>query len=183
MPALRRKQIEERASALLETHGIKKPPIAVEKLAVRLGYRVIFEHFQNDVSGTVILNDDETLTIGINTFHADVRQRFSIAHELGHAQLHLEDLKRRPFVDPPARVLFRDGLSSLGEDPLEIQANQFAAALLMPAPMVADVGQRLIDRNRSISIDALVTTLAQRFQVSTQAMRYRLVTFGVLEPE
>lgn len=56
-----------------------------------------------------VQQDDGSLTIGINTFHAGVRQRFSVAHEIGHAQLHVQDPKARPFVDPPARVLFRDG--------------------------------------------------------------------------
>jgi Zn-dependent peptidase ImmA (M78 family) len=53
----------------------------------------------------------------------------------------------------------------------------------MPGRLVSEAGQKLIDRHPSISVDSLVTSLAKRFEVSTQAMRYRLVTFGVLEPE
>lgn len=182
MKRLRRQQVEQLAAGLLADCGVTKPPVDVERVARQLGYQVVFQHFRNDISGTVLQNDDGSLTIGINTFHPEVRQRFSIAHEIGHARLHTSDLKQRPFVDPPARVLFRDGTSSLGESPLEIQANQFAAGLLMPADFVKTVGQRLIDRNQAISVEALVATLAKRFEVSEQAMRYRLVTFGVLEP-
>jgi Zn-dependent peptidase ImmA (M78 family) len=179
---LGRNMVEQKAVALLSECGITKPPVDVERIARKVGYEVVFLHYENDVSGTVMMNPDGTLTIGINTFHAPVRQRFSIAHEIGHARLHASSLKTRPFVDPPARVLFRDGTSSLGEDPQEIQANQYAAGLLMPAAFVQSVGQRLIDRNQSIAVDDFVSTLADRFEVSEQAMRYRLVTFGVLEP-
>lgn len=179
---LRRAQIERMTWDLLQEHGFRRPPIDVEKLAHKLGYEVVYQHMQGDVSGTVFLDRGAQITIGINTFHADVRQRFSIAHEIGHAQLHQTSLRRKPIVDPPARVLFRDGTSSLGEDPLEVQANQFAAGLLMPRELVGEVGQRLIDRNPRIAATALVENLAARFDVSTQAMRYRLVTFGVLEP-
>lgn len=183
MKRYRRTQIEQIAADLLEQYGIRRAPIDVEKLAHKLGYDVVFEHLRNDVSGTVLRDDDGSITIGINTFHPEVRQRFSIAHEIGHATLHVSSLKDKPIVDTPARLLYRDGLSGLGEDPLEIQANQFAAGLLMPREMVAAVGQRLVDQDRRITSNQLVERLAERFNVSTQAMRYRLVTFGVLEPD
>ena len=61
---------------------------------------------------------------GINSYHSRVRQRFSIAHEIGHARLHVSDGKDKLFVDPPARQLFRDADGSLGEDTREVQANQ-----------------------------------------------------------
>ncbi len=88
------------------------------------------------------------------------------------------------FVDPPgAQVLFRDDKSSLGEDPQEIQANQYAAALLMPSDFIRVVGRRLVEKNPDLPVDALVSLLADRFEVSTTAMRYRLVTLGIMEPD
>src|SRR6185437_9812931 len=104
----------------------------------------------------------------------------SIAHELGHAQLHLAG---RLFVDPPTREFFRDDNSTSGDDPQEVQANQFAAALLMPRPFIFDVGRQIIGARSDIAVDNLVEVLATRFVVSTQAMRYRLVNLGVVEPE
>lgn len=178
-----RAKIEQQAEALLDELGACRLPIDVERIARELGYEIVFQLFEGDISGTVIKNGDSTLTIGINTFHSPVRQRFSIAHEIGHARLHLSSLAKQPFVDPPARVLFRDGTASLGEAPAEIEANQFAAALLMPARLVLEAGQKLIDKQPNVSVDELVRSLAGRAEVSTQAMRYRLVTFGVLEPE
>jgi Zn-dependent peptidase ImmA (M78 family) len=180
-----RHAVEKDARTLLDELGVTKPPVDVEHIARKLGYRVVFEHFPGDLSGTLIRDTDGTMTIGINSFHAPTRQRFSIGHEIGHAQLHAgakgQDVL---FVDPPGtEVLFRDDRASLGEDPKEIQANQFAAALLMPSDYIQAIGRKIVEKSPSIGVDAVVTRLALRFSVSEQAMRYRLVTLGMLEPD
>jgi Zn-dependent peptidase ImmA (M78 family) len=180
MTRLSRETVETRAWELVEANGVVRPPVDVERLAQQLGYDVIFERFEGDVSGMLMREPAKQVTIGVNTFHAKVRQRFSIAHELGHAQLHLQG---RLFVDPPTREFFRDDNSTSGDDPQEVQANQFAAALLMPRPFIADVGRRIIKDQPDITIDGLVDLLAKKFVVSTQAMRYRLVNLGIVEPE
>lgn len=180
MTKLTRERVEKHVLELLESNGVKRPPVDVEKLARKLGYDVIFEHFAGDVSGTVIREEGQPVTIGVNTFHSEVRQRFSIAHELGHAELHLG---QQLFVDPPTRQFFRDDKSTLGDDPKEVQANQFAAALLMPRPLIVEVGRRVLKEQPDIELDSLVDLLAQKFVVSSQAMRYRLVNLGIVEPE
>lgn len=157
----------------------------VKRLAKEMGYQVVFKFFQDDdLSGTVFRDRNDTITLGINTLHPSVRQRFSIAHEIGHARLHLESVRPdQLFVDPPARVLFRDGSAGLGEDRKEIEANQFAAGLLMPAPFVSIAGAQLMKSAPRTNLSDLIVALAKRFDVSTQAMRFRLVTLGVIEPE
>jgi len=55
---------------------------------------------------------------------------FTIAHEIGHFILHHGESDL--FIDT-TYVAFRDSESTKGENRAEIQANQFAAALLMPA--------------------------------------------------
>lgn len=186
MTMLSRRAVEQRAEQLLERFGITGPPVDVEYIAKLLGYRVIFKYYDDDeLSGTVFVDALGTTTLGISTFHAPVRQRFSIAHEIGHAQMHIAGRqgKDQVFVDPPARMLFRDGRSSLGEYRHEIEANQFAAALLMPAGFISDVGASLVSHNPSISVVELIDALARRFEVSSQAMKYRLITLGIIEPD
>jgi len=179
-----RVEVEEQARRLLDGQSVESAPVPVQRLAESLGYRVIFRYFNDgDLSGTVIQDAHKSVTIGINTLHASVRQRFSIAHEIGHALMHLgkgEDL----IVDPPTRSLFnRDGRASLGEDPREIEANQFAAELLMPRYLIAQVAEELLGKSSQFSTGSLVNALAQRFDVSSQAMKFRLVNLGVIEPE
>lgn len=69
-------------------------------------------------------------TIGFNPTESKTRQRFTIAHELGHFELHKQDSGL--FVDKEFKMLFRDQNSSSGEIRKEQEANAFAAAILMP---------------------------------------------------
>jgi Zn-dependent peptidase ImmA (M78 family) len=178
---LSRSEVEQKAADFLANYRIKSAPVPVEEVAEKHGFRIIRRYFDDDnLSGTVIRDSEGGVTIGINSLQVPVRQRFSIAHEVGHALMHLaagEDL----IVDPPARGFFnRDELASLGEDSNEIEANQFAASLLMPASFVKREGKRVW--SASPDVDSLTQALAKTFEVSVQAMKFRLVNLGVVEP-
>jgi Zn-dependent peptidase ImmA (M78 family) len=181
---LKRRDVEKKATELLLKQGIDSVPVPVDKVAMELGYQVISRFFDDtNLSGTVIRDSDRAVVIGINTLQAPLRQRFSIAHEIGHALMHLaegEDV----IVDPPSRSFFnRDEVASLGEDPNEIEANQFAAALLMPGHLVSRVGKEILGASSRVTVESLIESLAKRFEVSTQAMKFRLVNLGVIEPD
>jgi Zn-dependent peptidase ImmA (M78 family) len=98
-----------------------------------------------------------------------------VAHELGHFILH----PGKPYlVDSTVRVNFRDDLASMATNREEIDANTFAAALLMPETLVRDaIGElrqaQLVDAAR------VVERLAAQFDVSTEAMGYRLINLGL----
>ena len=80
------------------------------------------------------------------------------------------------FVDA-APVFFRDGQSATGVDGQEIEANAFAAELLMPESILRDlVGRQPID----VFDDAAVRRLASRFEVSPQALTIRLSRLGLV---
>jgi len=170
-----RKDPEQMASKVLMDNNITKAPVPVEQIAVQLGATLQFEPFdgKDDVSA-MLFRDHERTVIGVNSTHANTRQRFSIAHECGHLKLH----KGKMYVD--ARINFRDTLSSLAVDPEEREANAFAAALLMPGPFVIDEIKKAIEKNMSDDSDAIIGDLARVFQVSMQAMTYRLKNLGLL---
>ena len=118
-----------------------------------------------DVSG-LLVRGEETAVIGVNSGQSRVRQRFTIAHEFGHFLLH-EGI--REHVDHGYRVNYRDQESALARDVEEIEANFFAASLLMP--------KRLLDARdavHAIDDDLLVAALAKEFNVSRHAMSLRL---------
>jgi Zn-dependent peptidase ImmA (M78 family) len=124
------------------------------------------------------LRDGEKKVIGINSLDAPRRQRFTIAHEVGHLELHAE---RDLTVDQTVRVYKRDEVSSMATDRQEIEANAFAASLLMPTHFVeAELSKAL--PGHSGGRDQLIAVLARRFDVSVQAMGYRLVNLGMLSP-
>jgi len=79
------------------------------------------------------------------------------------------------------RVDFRDRTSSLAIDKEEIEANAFAAELLMPQEFIwEEISRRLSRRRSSPTKDELIDDLARTFKVSPQAMEYRLNNLGIL---
>jgi Zn-dependent peptidase ImmA (M78 family) len=163
------------ALELLKQHGIVQPPVPVEDLARNEGIQVVRTQASGTESG-FILRDGKRIVIGINSRNSRKRQRFTIAHELGHWRL-LHD-GRPLIVDHTIRINKRDEVSSAATDYEEIQANAFAAALLMPEEMV----RAAVAREVSIGIDSkeiLIQTLADEFDVSGEAMGFRLINLGV----
>src|SRR5260221_1002978 len=164
MKISKRREIETKVSALLQKNRITKAPIDVEKMAAALGVAVRRTPTDDDISGFLLRQPDGQAIIGVNTLHHPNRQRFTIAHEIGHFLLHEHG---ELHVDR-AVVKLRDRASSKGEVPEEVEANGFAAELLMPGAILRD------DLARStftdLSDDRRMQQLAKRYQVSVQAM-------------
>jgi hypothetical protein len=76
-----------------------------------------------------------------------------------------------------ARINARDHRSSLATDREEIEANRFAAALLMPPDFVE--AQVLRVMKRGLGEIATIDALARKFGVSPQAMEIRLTNLGM----
>jgi len=168
------RQIKNVVNGLLETYGQRVPPIDVAMVAQGEGAIVIPQRLGWDVSGVLLRDDSQTL-LGVNSAHHPRRQRFTIAHEIGHLLLHPG---RSYTVDSTVRLNWRDDLSSLATDKEEIAANAFAAELLMPERLI----RAAIDHIATSKIsdeDRILDALARRFDVSTEAMSYRLINLGI----
>jgi len=158
------KDTREKARAILQVTGIKEPPVDVNQVAERLGFKVLPFDFPDDTSA-VLLIDGNVRSIGVNRRHALVRQRFSVAHELGHYLCGHEDFSDEYHVKVEGRPIFVDP-----EYRQELEANEFAAELLMPEFMLRKDFQK-------IGLD--VTALAKKYQVSEQAMWIQLINLGL----
>ncbi|MGW3820529.1 ImmA/IrrE family metallo-endopeptidase [Streptomyces sp. NPDC005046] len=160
------------ARTLLAEFGIDEAPIDPVQLAEKLGVFVVPQDMPADVSGMLLRRGDEQV-IGVNQKHHENRQRFTVAHELGHLRLH----RGRPLIlDTDTRVNFRDTVSSMATDREEMEANRFAAALLAPEPMVRRAAREAEFR----TAQQLVHLMAERFKTSDMAMNYRLINLGVI---
>ena len=148
-------------------------PVDVEAIARAHDIAVRRAEFEEGVSGMLVIKDGQAV-IGINARHHPNRQRFSLAHELGHYVLHREVAS--VFVDA-APVFFRDETSADGSVRQEIEANAFAAELLLPeAALREQLGGRPVD-----ALDDLaVRRLAARFGVSAQALTIRLTKLRLI---
>jgi Zn-dependent peptidase ImmA (M78 family) len=161
-------KIESAAEQLLSELDIREVPIPIEDVA-----RALEMHISRapsaDFSGLLIRKDGRAL-IGVNSSEAPVRQRFTIAHEIGHFILHPQ---KDAFVD------FRKGIDK-GEvkPPRERHADMFAAALLMPRKALVKDFRQLAKNGYT---DQITATLAKQYAVSEDAMRFRLMNLNSLQ--
>jgi predicted nucleic acid-binding Zn-ribbon protein len=107
-PRDRAARVAAAAQQLLARHGVVAPPIDVEDIASREGLTVKRRSL-GKADGTL-----RNRVLTVNADHARVRQRFTIAHELGHLALHA------------------DGT----DDNSEREADQFANIILVPRAML-----------------------------------------------
>lgn len=168
--------IRRQAEELVEAAAIKKLPVDVERVAKHLGLNVVHAELGKDTSGLLVVQGPEDVRICINKEDPPTRRRFSTAHEIGHWVLK-HHTKPGVHVDRGHVVLARDQRSSQGVDKTEVEANQFASALLMPERMLKEAVATSANPLRDVDI----TDLAKVFQVSEQAMTIRLTRLGLLE--
>jgi Zn-dependent peptidase ImmA (M78 family) len=157
--AIRNREARKRAQQMLKMANAKEPPVDPKVIAELLGFTVLEYPLPYTTSGLTFI-EEGVKVIGVNSQHAPTRQRFSIAHELGHylsgheaydsGGTHVDD--RPSYLDPQHRQ--------------EIEANEFAAELLMPtAWLKRDVAE--------LGVDGAM--LAKRYGVSEQAMWIQLL--------
>lgn len=171
---LDRDKIAQKVEELLQQFGVRRPPIPVDKLAKKLDIAIMPLLADDEISGAIIRTSGQVV-IAVNPAHHLNRQRFTIAHELGHYFLH-EGMERH--VDQKDfRVAWRDANSSKAINWQEIQANRFAAELLMPTRFVVQD----LDSVDNIDIHT-VALLASKYVVSPDAMKIRLSQFGIIGP-
>lgn len=164
---------EKAAQDLLDQFAISTAPVPVEEIATWLGAKIVHESLDSTISG-LLLREGGAKLIAVNSQHHPRRRRFTVAHELGHLQMHKGDY----IVDSTVRVNRRDSLSSMASDREEIDANAFAAALLMPTALVKQ-SLNLVRDSQIANPTRVVETLAEQFGVSAEAMGYRLINLGL----
>lgn len=165
------------AERLIERFEIRSAPIVVEDIAERLGISVVLENLGDDVSALLVTHAGSSV-IGVNKRHPRTRRRFSIAHEIAHFALrHQFAPGKHVHVDEGRLVSERATRASAGIDPKEIEANQFAASLLMPTRLVRSHVARL---GRGPLLEEDIRALAKEFDVSEQAMTIRLSVLGLV---
>jgi Zn-dependent peptidase ImmA (M78 family) len=159
-----------KAKTVLDQYKIEFFPIDIEKIASNEKINIIKTSLPEKVSGILEPADNK---IYINENDNEKRQRFTIAHELGHFFLnhcdgiHVDNFKRA----------YRDTKSTEGLYIIEIEANNFAAELLMPSEEVNKKIESFSD-DTNLSIDQILDDLSTYFNVSQEAMRNKLKNLG-----
>lgn len=153
-----RRQIDQLAGSIQKVYRIDIPIDDMEKVVKTLGGTI--EVDSNIIDGKIQKTRQSFKIILGNYDFNSPRNRFTIAHELGHLFLHMGykiDVDRWEHVD-------KDIYNRLGFSQEESQANEFAAAFLMPsnqfyAQIEKETQDSIID----------IPALARYFQVSQLA--------------
>lgn len=154
------------ATDILDAYWDGTLPVDVVAIARRMGAQVFSSNGLGNLSGKVALVNG-TPHIYCNGADPTVRQRFTIAHEIGHLALgHVSDAQAQHREDPASNF------SAGPLPPIEREANAFAAELLMPHKVLAF----------AINTEGIhdVARLARMFDVSQVAMKFRLQNLGLV---
>lgn len=157
----------------------ENPPVMIADILCLFPLvRVEQREMEDEVSGMLLVQSGRG-TIVVNRTHHPNRKRFTIAHELGHFLLHpTKGTMEVPSVwIDEAPILFRDSRSSDGVDLQEVEANAFAAELLMPEPML-----KVCLRTHPFGLEDenALKNMAELFRVSQMALTVRLSCLGFL---
>jgi len=163
------------ARKILRRYSISSGATPIEKIIKDYDIEILFLPLSESVSGAmkrknkkgkpvIVVNSEET---------SEERKRFTMAHEFGHYIMH----SLLPQRIDRHKIYFRDTNSSTGEDIKEIQANQFAAEILMPINSL----KKDYYENSSLIIgdnpSKLIKKLAKKYKVSEHAMSIRIAKF------
>lgn len=140
----------------------RRGPTDIEGLAQALGVRVRYSDLGKDISGMIEKENEKDYVITVNSQDSPERQRFTIAHELGHFVYHRNKLGNGVDDNRAFRSTESGKYHNMEIGPNEeMEANRFAAATLMPP-----------DKIKSFLREGMsdVSHLASILQVSKQAM-------------
>lgn len=208
-PFLSEKDVDSAADELIAKWAKKSkqpvaPPVPVEDILEKLlGLTIEFKDMEELLGEPGILGGT-WIAEGVVRFdrsleHGTGRYFFTVAHELGHWQLHRPQMilaKEMPVLfqgtcveGPPPNIVCRSG----AKEPIETQADMFAASLLMPKALMRQSFSRLFPSGlrmpaalRSLEQNAadrvtwmndIATHMVQHggfSNCSREAMRYRL---------
>ncbi|MDQ0404853.1 XRE family transcriptional regulator [Streptomyces sp. NPDC000349] len=148
--------LPEEAARLLRKHwDIASGPVGhLVRLAENHGVVVVFSPTQTAAVDAYSFDDGYRPTVVLNPAKEDYyRQRFDVAHEIGHLVMHVD-------AEPGSKVV-------------ENQAHRFAAELLLPEEELRDLLPSKADWR-------ILARLKETYGVSLQALLYRSRALGVM---
>jgi Zn-dependent peptidase ImmA (M78 family) len=150
------------ARRFLKRHRVLAPPVPVEFILFSEGVQVAVLTYPDETAGESWW-EGEVAHLAVNRALPDGRRRFTLAHEWGHLVLRHHQRRFEDLAAPLPRFRHAAEANWALTDPVEVEANQFAAELLMPLALFRRDWERNPNPHR----------LAQRYEVSHEALRWR----------
>jgi len=166
-----RKKIQQLAMSII---GEKlRLPIPIKEIIKSQGVKLKSLDMNDDISGILVIEQNNS-TIGFKKGEPEVRQRFTMAHELGHFILHREG---ELFVDKGFKTMYRPATNIPSTEWQEWEANEFAACILMPENLLREEMQ---NTEMDYGDNSWIRDLAGKFKVSEAAMSIRISRLGLM---
>jgi Zn-dependent peptidase ImmA (M78 family) len=146
-----------------------EPPADLILICKRLKIVLLKKLIANDILGVYVITPEHRHVVTVNKGIKETRQRFTLAHEIGHHLMLAKDVK--PGIVCKLREQYTHNVI-LPEE--ERRANRFASSLLMPHWYVKEWYKELASNK-----DARVPVMADRFGVTLSAMSVRLRELGL----
>ncbi len=148
-----------------------EPSDAIKKLGGTITYNV------NDYNVDAILKKtgENSFNINLNPNRHINRDRFTLAHELGHLFLHMGfivDKEKWDSISTDDIIFFRDNNYSIKE----YEANEFAASFLMPKDEFIEIAEENLTGN-----NYNLNSISEYFRVSVQATENRGKWLGIFK--
>ncbi|MGR3465105.1 ImmA/IrrE family metallo-endopeptidase [Limimaricola sp.] len=146
------------------------PPVNIEGIVRALGIQLNKKaKLDESISGQLERLPSGDFAISANKSDHYYRQRFTIAHELGHYMLHSHLIEdgvddNKAYRSDPTGNFYNESIGPKEET----QANRFAAQILMPKSKILG----------AVKAGESIDKLAKDFQVSKRAMEIRLDSLG-----
>lgn len=173
-----RESINKVADIVRKILNFDVPPYDPLNAVEALGGSILYDITDECVDASIEKSPDgEKFVIHLNENKPFSRTRFSLAHELGHLFLHMGFMTDRwknaeTFKDSIFyRSFFRKDMNYSEE---ESEANEFAAAFLMPIDQFKEIAFSCINNG---SIDFSI--VSNKFEVSEQAAENRAKFLGI----
>jgi len=166
-----------RSKDVLKTLKLETPPFDPFEIASLMGVKVDtsldWEKIRDIKDGHIYIKDDKPV-IWINPLRPKNRQKFTLAHELGH--LVYDVLPNMDTCDKlPSLQHYRN--DNCGAK--ETRANKFAAGLLMPIFAIKDIVYDISDKKPKATLDDYIDAATSIFEVSRQAVIVRFKSLGI----
>lgn len=201
---IRKEELERRTSSILNGLGITRSDFLEQDILAKIIDREGLHLEREEMSEEFFARYDyhrHAIIMNSRYSTSEPRYRFTLAHELGHYYLHKSLLERYDMrIFESLDTIQVTGGSIDDYRRLELQANQFASCLLMPYKMFIEYADKVIAElgirksyihddnqyspsegnfNRRLA-DTFVTRMAEKYHVSKEAARYRLMVLDKL---
>ena len=163
-----RRMINSLAEDVLSAYNISVPIGNIDEIVEKLGGTIQKEAFFSDGA---VEKEGNGFKIIVSPFQDEKRERFTIAHELGHLFLHMGYRTNNELWEKQENNIYH----RIGNSEKEYQANEFAAAFFMPATEYLSVLNKVAEGNM---VDT--SKIAEYFNVSIEAAANRGKFLGYL---